>query len=130
MVNPDIWEAIQLGAQIAVPELLSILKDKTDNRAVREEASWALRKFGRREAVLYLPRLISSDYNNSTRENELGELMQNFSTIRIFAHLLRHRISTSSTIYQALWAAASKEKVRILMFNCGPIRLVRVKKQR
>jgi HEAT repeat protein len=117
----------QLGERTVIPELQAILKDEQDNKIVRQRVAHALITLGQHEIVLPYLYLVINDETRFSRSGPSSELIWNIASLRAFTKLLKQGF-TGDAIHRTLWAASQREKVRILMFKCGPIKLVRVVK--
>ncbi len=130
IVREDVAEAlIALGDQAVTPYLLAILKDKHEDRIIRFNVAKQLIRTGKQEiAFSYLSPMIREFYLDIEFLGITSDLMPNYASIRIFARLLRIAHSRNDYFLPALWEAAQREKVRILMFRFLGIKLVRVVK--
>jgi hypothetical protein len=94
---------------------------------VRFQLAKSLIKMGQQEAVFPYLTLIRRDATRRFYVDITSDFMWNYEAIRIFAQLLQIVYPRSNYIYyDALWEAAQREKVRILMLRCWRLKLVRV----
>ena len=116
-----------LGDKSVIPDLLALLKDKHEHSNVRFQAAKSLIRMGKQEAVFPYLTLIRRDATRRDYVDITSDFMCDYASIAIFAQLLNVVYPRSNYIYyDALWEAAQREKVRILMFRFWRIKLVRV----